>query len=68
MSASMLHGILGGKQKPQGKHKVLVVGKKVASAMKEVHDNVPKNVVKTGKTGASKEKMLRAIAFSKAQK
>lgn len=35
-------------------------------AMKEVHENVPKNVVKTGKTGKAKEKMLQAIAFSKA--
>ena len=35
-------------------------------AMEEVHDNVPKNVKKTGKTGAAKEAMLRAIAFSKA--
>lgn len=39
---------------------------KVESAMEEVHNNVPKNVVATGKTGKAKESMLRAIAFSKA--
>ena len=42
--------------------------KKVESAMREVHKNVPKNVKKTGKTGKAKEKMLVAIAFSKARK
>lgn len=36
------------------------------SAMAEVHANVPKNVQATGKTGKAKEKMLQAIAFSKA--
>jgi len=40
---------------------------KVEEAMREVHTNVPKNVKKTGKTGKSKEAMLRAIAFSKAR-
>lgn len=36
--------------------------------MAEVHKNVPKNVVKAGKTGVAKEKMLEAIAFSKARR
>lgn len=36
------------------------------AAMSEVHRDVPKNVKKTGKTGREKEKMLQAIAFSKA--
>ena len=40
--------------------------KKLASAMEEVHKNIPKNVKKTGKTGKAKEAMLRAIGFSKA--
>lgn len=38
----------------------------LASAMREVHKNTPRTVKATGKTGAAKEKMLRAIAFSKA--
>lgn len=42
------------------------MSKKLEAAMREVHTNVPKNVKKTGKTGAAKESMLRAIAFSKA--
>lgn len=42
--------------------------KAVAEAMKEVHRNVPRNVKKTGKTGTAKEKMLEAIAFSKAKR
>ena len=37
------------------------------SAMREVHHNVPKNVEKTGKSGAAKEAMLRAIAYSKSE-
>lgn len=37
----------------------------VERAMEEVHRNVPRNVIATGKTGAAKEEMLRAIAFSK---
>jgi hypothetical protein len=40
----------------------------LGEAMREVHQKVPKNVVKTGKTGEAKEKMLQAIAFSKARK
>lgn len=42
------------------------MSKKLEAAMREVHKNVPANVKKTGKTGAAKEAMLRAIAFSKA--
>lgn len=38
----------------------------VQNAMHEVFTNVPKNVTATGKTGAAKNKMLQAIAFSKA--
>lgn len=41
---------------------------RLEAAMKEVHRNIPRNVVKTGKTGGAKEEMLRAIAFSKARK
>jgi hypothetical protein len=36
--------------------------------MREVHTNVPKNVKATGKKGKAKEKMLQAIAFSKARR
>ena len=35
--------------------------------MSEVHTNVPSTVKATGKTGAEKEKMLAAVAFSKAK-
>ena len=42
--------------------------KYVEAAMREVHRNIPRNVEKTGKTGEAKEKMLSAIAFSKARK
>jgi len=38
----------------------------IQAAMQEVHNNVPKNVVATGKTGAAKQKMLAAIAYQKA--
>ena len=41
---------------------------KLEAAMQEVHSDTPKNVKKTGKTGKAKEAMLRAIAFSKAQR
>lgn len=37
-------------------------------AMKEVHRNVPRNVMTTGKTGVAKEKMMEAVAYSKARK
>jgi hypothetical protein len=41
--------------------------KLVESAMSEVHTNVPSTVKATGKTGAAKEKMLAAVAYSKAK-
>lgn len=41
---------------------------RVGAAMREVHRNVPRNVKATGKTGAAKEAMLRAIAMSKARR
>ena len=41
---------------------------RIEAAMSEVHRNVPSNVKATGKTGAAKEAMLRAIAFSKARR
>lgn len=40
---------------------------KLSRAFHEVYENVPKNVKKTGKTGEAKNKMLQAIAFSKAR-
>lgn len=40
----------------------------VESAMREVHTNIPRNVKATGKKGAAREKMLQAIAFSKARR
>lgn len=40
--------------------------RKMDAAEREVHENVPKNVMKTGKTGKAKEAMLQAIAYSKA--
>jgi transcriptional regulator of acetoin/glycerol metabolism len=42
--------------------------KALEAAMKEVHRNIPHNVQVTGKTGVAKEKMLEAIAFSKARR
>ena len=41
---------------------------RVQNAMSEVHRNVPANVKATGKTGKAKEKMLQAIACSKARR
>jgi hypothetical protein len=41
--------------------------KLVDEAMSEVHRNVPQTVKATGKTGAAKEKMLTAVALSKAR-
>lgn len=38
----------------------------IEQAFHEVYQNVPKNVTATGKTGAAKNKMMQAIAFSKA--
>ncbi|PWT71720.1 MAG: hypothetical protein C5B59_17225 [Bacteroidetes bacterium] len=34
----------------------------------EVYDQVPRNVVKTGKKGKAKRKMMTAIALSKARR
>ena len=39
----------------------------VDKAFTEVHTNVPSTVKATGKTGAAKEKMLTAVALSKAR-
>jgi ATP-dependent DNA ligase len=41
--------------------------KLVDEAMSEVHRNVPRTVKATGKTGVAKEKMLQAVALSKAR-
>ena len=41
--------------------------KLVDKAFSEVHANVPSTVKATGKTGAAKEKMLTAVALSKAR-
>lgn len=41
---------------------------KVAAAFHEVYSNVPKNVKATGKTGKAKQKMMTAIALSKARR
>lgn len=41
---------------------------KLAHAMREVHENIPSTVKQANVTGARKEAMLRAIAFSKARK
>jgi hypothetical protein len=40
---------------------------KVEQAFHEVYSKIPKNVKKTGKTGAAKRKMLTAVALSKAR-
>lgn len=40
---------------------------KVESAFHEVYENVPKTVKATGKTGKAKQKMMTAIALSKAR-
>ena len=42
--------------------------KLVESAMEEVHENEPSTVTRADVSGAQKEKMLRAIALSKARK
>ena len=41
--------------------------KLVADAFHEVHQATPSTVKATGKTGAAKEKMLTAVALSKAR-
>jgi hypothetical protein len=40
----------------------------LTAAMREVHNKIPRNVKKTGKKGLAKEKMLEAIAYSKARR
>lgn len=42
--------------------------RRLSQAFREVFNNVPKNVIKTGKTGEAKRKMMTAIALSKAGK
>lgn len=42
--------------------------KKVESAMREVHTNIPSTVERADVSGEKREAMLRAIAFSKARK
>ncbi len=41
--------------------------KRVKAAFDEVHAKTPKTVVATGKTGKAKQKMLVAVALSKAR-
>jgi len=41
--------------------------RKVSAAFHEVYEKVPKSVKKTGKTGKAKQKMMTAIALSKAR-
>lgn len=41
---------------------------RVEQAFHEVYTNVPKNVKATGKTGNAKQKMMTAIALSKARR
>lgn len=57
----MSHDGLSGKVKPTKKTRL------VKAAMDEVHSNVPKAVIKSGKTGKAAEKMKIAIALSKAR-
>lgn len=45
-----------------------VFRKKVARAMREVHEDTPSTVTRAKVSGERKEKMLRAIAYSKARK
>lgn len=42
--------------------------KLVEEAMKEVHKNIPSTVERANVSGEQEEKMLEAIAFSKAKK
>lgn len=56
----------GGGIKVAGKSRV--TREDVAAKMREVHRNVPRTVKKAGKKGKAKEAMLRAIAFSKAER
>jgi len=41
---------------------------KLSDAFREVNTNIPKNVIKSGKKGKAKRKMLAAIAYSKARR
>jgi hypothetical protein len=41
--------------------------KLIADAMEEVHTDIPSTVTRADVAGAQREKMLRAIAFSKAR-
>ena len=43
-------------------------GGKLGKAMSEVHRNIPSTVKRANVSGAKKEKMLQAIAFSKTRK
>ena len=52
----------------KGKYASAPAKGKLEAAMREVHEKVPKNVKKTGKKGKAKEKMLAAIAYSKARR
>ncbi len=54
--------ILGGKKKSSKR-----TNGKVAAAFHEVYAKVPKSVKRTGKTGKAKQKMMTAIALSKAR-
>jgi hypothetical protein len=59
----MDNSVLSGRKKA-GKTKVVTLENR---AFHEVFTKVPKNVTKTGKTGKAKNKMMVAIALSKAR-
>lgn len=40
---------------------------RVAEAFREVYQDIPRSVEKSGKTGTAKRKMLAAVALSKAR-
>ena len=57
--------------RPVKRHSPARVGKsrsKLESAMREVHEDEPSTVERADVSGERKEKMLQAIAFSKARK
>ena len=57
--------------RPVVRHSPARLGKsraKLATAMAEVHTNIPSTVTRANVSGAKQEAMLRAIAFSKARK
>lgn len=62
-----LQGVVPPKESDMPAKKPTRTDKKVAEAFAEVHKNVPSTVKATGKTGAAKEKMLTAVALSKAR-